>query len=79
MPLALSYFSRLRFVQNLLPALKKNSAPRVVSILGGGMEKEIDVDDIEVKKDFTAMKAAQIAPTRKCFYNKLSRNIRCEG
>ena len=64
MPLALSYFTRLRFIHELLPALNKSSNPRVVSILGAGMEKEIDINDIEVKRDFTAMKAAQIASTR---------------
>jgi hypothetical protein len=65
MPLALSYFTRLRFVNQLLPALNRSQDPRVVSILGAGMEKEIDINDIEVKKEFTAMKAAQIGSTCK--------------
>jgi len=64
LPHALRYFSRLRFTYNLLPLLKASPSPRVISILGGGLEKEIDTDDIEVRKDFTAMKGAQAGTTR---------------
>lgn len=64
LPSALSYFSRLRLVYNLIPLLKLSTAsPRVITILGGGLEKAIDTDDIETRKDFTAMKAASAATT----------------
>ena len=63
-PQSLRYFARLRFVYDLLPLLLASSRPRVVSILGGGLEKKIDLDDIEVKNDFSAMKAAAAGTTR---------------
>lgn len=46
---ALRYHTRLRFTVNLLPSM---SAPysRVVSILAGGQEAPIDLDDLELRK-----------------------------
>lgn len=48
----LSYYTRALFVSHLLPLLKKSESPRVVSVLGGGMERttSINVDDIDLKK-----------------------------
>ena len=71
MPLALSYFSRLRLVDRLLPAVNRSDNARVITILGTGIEREIDVNDIEVKNEFSVMKAAQIAPMRKSIYHQL--------
>lgn len=47
-----SYYARALFVQHLLPLLKKAEAPRIVSVLGGGLERttSINVDDIDLKK-----------------------------
>ncbi|KAK2873800.1 hypothetical protein FQN49_002063 [Arthroderma sp. PD_2] len=48
---SLEYYSRMLFVQHLLPLLEKAEAPKVVSVLAGGMEKAtIDLDDLELKK-----------------------------
>jgi len=57
-PHALRYYSRLRFVYDLLPLLTESPSPRVISILAGGKEKAIDINDLEVKNDFTFAKAA---------------------
>ena len=57
---SLAYYSRMLFIQHLLPLLEKSEAPRVVSVLGGGLEKtSINVDDIDLKKpgNFSMMKA----------------------
>ena len=39
--LALRYYSRLRFVHNLLPLLDASATPRVIAILAGGKEREL--------------------------------------
>ncbi|KAB8299750.1 hypothetical protein EYC80_000003 [Monilinia laxa] len=57
-PHSLRYYSRLRFAYNLLPLLKTAPNPRVISILGGGQEKAIDLNDLEVKQYFSMIKAA---------------------
>jgi hypothetical protein len=47
---SLAYYSRMLFVLHLLPLLEKAQAPRVVSVLGGGIEwKSLEVDDIDLK------------------------------
>jgi len=56
-PHALRYYSRLRFVYNLLPLLHASSNPRVISILAAGMEKPIDVTNLELKRDFNTQTA----------------------
>ncbi|KAF2177268.1 hypothetical protein K469DRAFT_677524 [Zopfia rhizophila CBS 207.26] len=43
---ALSYFSRMWLIVNLLPLLRQSSRPRVLSVLNGGREKTIMEDDI---------------------------------
>ncbi|KAL2067968.1 hypothetical protein VTL71DRAFT_16066 [Oculimacula yallundae] len=63
-PHALRYYSRLRFIYNLLPLLKASPLPRVISILAGGQEKAIDIHDLEVKNDFTFIKAAENGTTQ---------------
>lgn len=57
---SLAYYSRMLFVQQLLPLLCKAEAPRVVSVLGGGLERtSVDLDDMDLKKpgNFGPMKA----------------------
>lgn len=63
-PHALRYYSRLRFVYNLLPLLTASPLPRVISILAGGKESAIDTTDLEVKNDFTFYKAAANGTTQ---------------
>lgn len=48
---SLEYYSRMLFILHLLPLLNRAEAPRVVSVLGGGMENlRVDLDDIDLKK-----------------------------
>ncbi|KAF5021349.1 hypothetical protein F66182_6617 [Fusarium sp. NRRL 66182] len=47
---SLSYYSRMLFVLHLLPLLSRAEAPRVVSVLGGGLERTINVDDVDLRK-----------------------------
>jgi hypothetical protein len=62
--LALRYYSRLRFVYNLLPFLDASASPRVIAILAGGKEREIDINDLELKNDFDGIKAYGVGATQ---------------
>jgi hypothetical protein len=63
-PHALRYYTRLAFVFQLVPVLLAAPVPRVISILAGGKEKEIDVTDLEVKNNFGPIKAAENGTTQ---------------
>lgn len=57
---SLEYYSRILFIQLLVPLFSEAEAPRVVSVLGGGLENmSFDVDDIDLKKpgNFGLLKA----------------------
>jgi NAD(P)-dependent dehydrogenase (short-subunit alcohol dehydrogenase family) len=57
---SLEYYSRMLFILHLLPVLEEAEAPRVVSVLAGGMERAtIDLDDLDLKKpgNFGGVKA----------------------
>jgi NAD(P)-dependent dehydrogenase (short-subunit alcohol dehydrogenase family) len=58
---SLEYYSRMLFVLHLLPLLGEAEAPKVVSVLGGGLLEwaTIDLDDLDLKKpgNFSGMKA----------------------
>ncbi|KIN06171.1 hypothetical protein OIDMADRAFT_190103 [Oidiodendron maius Zn] len=62
--LALRYYSRLRFVHNLLPLLDASATPRVIAILAGGKERELDLNDLECKVNFSAIRAAGVGTTQ---------------
>lgn len=48
---ALEYYSRVLFILQLLPLMSNAEAPRVVSVLGAGMESaKMNIDDIDLKK-----------------------------
>lgn len=47
---ALSYYSRIRLVTNLLPLLRQSPRPRVLSVLNGGREKPMLDEDIGLEK-----------------------------
>jgi hypothetical protein len=82
--LSLHYYSRLRFVQNLLPLLNKaaeekppegNSAPisRVFSILGGGLEGNLNLNDLSLKNNFSLGNCANHGITMTTLsFNKLA-------
>ncbi|CAM0140893.1 hypothetical protein VKS41_008882 [Umbelopsis sp. WA50703] len=57
---SLEYYSRMLFVLHLLPLLGEVEAPKVVSVLGGGLERaNVDLDDLDLKKpgNFGSLKA----------------------
>ncbi|KAI3331806.1 hypothetical protein HD806DRAFT_478368 [Xylariaceae sp. AK1471] len=50
---AISYFSRMRLLFNLLPLLNQSPRPRVLSVLNGGMEKRVVENDMGLEKSWT--------------------------
>ncbi|KAJ8099563.1 hypothetical protein POJ06DRAFT_223331 [Lipomyces tetrasporus] len=61
---ALSYYVRLRLIYKLIPLLSASPNPRVISILAGGDEHAIDVDDLEVRKGYSLRKAVYTCTTQ---------------
>ncbi|OJD22471.1 hypothetical protein ACJ73_06181 [Blastomyces percursus] len=60
---ALRYYSRMRFIQNLLPLLSTATPARVVSIFGGGFESSINTSDLDLKHNFSILNCAKHAIT----------------
>lgn len=66
---SLHYYSRLRFVQNLLPLLNKaaelgsKSPARVISVLGAGLETSMNMDDLALKSSYSVRACADHAIT----------------
>ncbi|KAH6684112.1 hypothetical protein B0J14DRAFT_4716 [Halenospora varia] len=56
-PTTLRYYSRIRLTHHLLPLLSLSPNPRVISILAGGKEKPIDLTDLELRSNFSQLKA----------------------
>lgn len=50
--MSITYYSRMRFVQNLLPLIREAPAGRVVSVLSGGSEGQLWADDLELKNHY---------------------------
>ncbi|KDO31877.1 hypothetical protein SPRG_03093 [Saprolegnia parasitica CBS 223.65] len=68
--LALHYYSRMAFVQEFLPVLRASGhAPRVLSVLSGGVHKPYAklFDDVELKENYSLQNAADAAG----YYNDL--------
>lgn len=47
-----------------MPLLDASDSPRVIAILAGGKEREIDLDDLECKVNFSGIKAAGSGATQ---------------
>ncbi|PGH07605.1 hypothetical protein GX51_01613 [Blastomyces parvus] len=60
---ALRYYSRMRFIQNLLPLLSAATPARVISIFGGGFESSINTSDLDLKHNFSILNCAKHAIT----------------
>ncbi|KAF1348457.1 putative short-chain dehydrogenases/reductase [Delphinella strobiligena] len=62
---ALRYYARMRFVQNLIPLLEASQpAPgRVVSVLGGGFEGDIDINNLDLKRGYNIVSCAMHSVT----------------
>ncbi|KAG2174741.1 hypothetical protein INT43_005799 [Umbelopsis isabellina] len=73
---SLEYYSRMLFILHLLPLLGEAEAPRVVSVLGGGLERvTIDLEDLDLKKpgNFGVIKArTQFIPMHTTTMEKLA-------
>jgi len=80
--LSLHYYSRLRFVQNLLPLLNgaansDTKAPaRLISALGAGLENSINVSDLSLKSNYSLRVCADhaITMTTLSFHHFASQN-----
>ncbi|GAB1218612.1 hypothetical protein ATERTT37_007875 [Aspergillus terreus] len=61
---ALRYYSRMRFVHNLLPLLSASKTPgRVVTVLGAGQEGQISEDNLDLQKSWSFFKSVTYAAT----------------
>lgn len=62
---ALRYYTRMRFTQNLLPLLEaaEHQPGRVVSVLGGGFEGNINADDLDLKHNYNIVSCAMHSVT----------------
>lgn len=69
--LAVHYYARWAFINDLMPALQKASEDgeeaKIFSVLGAGKGAEIGVEDLGLKKSYSGRKAGLAAPT----YNDL--------
>ncbi|KAF5370546.1 hypothetical protein D9757_010138 [Collybiopsis confluens] len=69
--LAVHYYARWTFIKELAPLLDKAKVEgedaKVLSVLGAGVGRSIDVDDLGLKKIYSVANAAAAAPT----YNDL--------
>lgn len=57
---SLEYYSRMLFIFHLIPLLNKAEAPKVVSVLAGGLtQTAVNLDDLDLKKpgNFSGFKA----------------------
>jgi hypothetical protein len=59
----LNYYSRMRFISNLLPLLRTASTTtphfsRTLSVLGAGHESKVNLDDLELKDTFSGPRCA---------------------
>lgn len=63
MCLAVSYYSRMRIVVNLLPLLRQSPQPRVLSVLNGGNEQRMYDDDLDLKQHWSLLAAINHSTT----------------
>jgi short chain dehydrogenase len=74
--LALHYYSRWKFTHDLMPLLRKakdaGEDAKMLTVLAAGRGGPIDLNDLEMKKEYSAWAAAGTAPT----YNDLMIEVR---
>jgi NAD(P)-dependent dehydrogenase (short-subunit alcohol dehydrogenase family) len=75
--LALRYYSRFKFIQELLPLVQKGrdlgEDAKVMSILGAGASGAIDVDDLGLKKNYGTVRVM----THSIAYNDYMMEVCC--
>lgn len=73
--LAVHYYARWKFIDDLVPALskakKQGEDAKVFSVLAAGKGGKVDLDDLGLKKTFSLLNAALQAPT----YNDLMMEV----
>jgi NAD(P)-dependent dehydrogenase (short-subunit alcohol dehydrogenase family) len=73
--LAVHYYARWKFIGDLLPALERarsgGKEATVMSVMAPSYGGEIDVNNLDLKKSYSAPKAALVAPT----YNDLMMEV----
>ncbi|KAI9798273.1 MAG: hypothetical protein M1833_004845 [Piccolia ochrophora] len=62
--LSLSFYARLRTVHNLMPLLAVADLPRVISVLAGGKEGGLDVNNLEARENYSLKNAMTTAATQ---------------
>lgn len=60
---SLSYYSRMRFIYNLLPHLRKSPNPRILSVLNGGKEGPMNLEDIGLQQHWSTFNAVNHTTT----------------
>ncbi|KAK5997602.1 Oxidoreductase lepF [Cladobotryum mycophilum] len=60
---AISYYSRMRLLFNLLPLLRRSTSPRVLNILNAGKEKALADDDLGLERNWSALTVINHATT----------------
>ncbi|KAJ3108743.1 hypothetical protein HDU97_000143 [Phlyctochytrium planicorne] len=55
---AVNYLSKFIIANKLMPEIKSSERGRVVSVLHGGQDLKIEVDDLEIKNGFSFIRAA---------------------
>ena len=69
--ISLRYYGRVRFTQNLLPLMSRNS--RAISILAGGKEGKIFEDDLDLERNYSVMNSGNhFATMMTLSYDKLA-------
>ncbi|PCH43600.1 NAD(P)-binding protein [Wolfiporia cocos MD-104 SS10] len=65
--MALHYYGRWKFIHDLLPLLQKASDAgedaKVMTVLGAGNGGKIDLDDLALRKNYSAARAGSASPT----------------
>lgn len=79
--LAVSYYSRWKFINELLPGLNhsRNAGEdaKVLTVLGAGRGREIDMDDLGLKKNYSFKNSAFAAPRYNDLMVEVRRQLSC--
>ncbi|RYP45089.1 hypothetical protein DL768_008520 [Monosporascus sp. mg162] len=59
----ISYYARMRLIENLLPLLRRAPEPRVLSVLNGGKEASINEDDLGLEEAWSLLSVVAHATT----------------
>ncbi|KAF9037335.1 NAD(P)-binding protein [Hymenopellis radicata] len=69
--MAVNYYGRWKFVNDLVPLFNKETGAKVLSVLGAGVGAEINVEDLAMKKNYSVSRVGVVTPT----YNDLMNEV----